>query len=348
MKKLLRRAALAALFYCAGVPAFAQNPGQVTNHAYLIGKGAGTTGYTSLLCASAQLAVGQASADPICQTITGDVTINAGGVSAIGAGKVVNAMLGADVFSTAHSWSGAQTFASPILNTPTINNPALSGTVSGSATYSGAQTFSQTVTLGNGLNSAVALTVQNGGGAQGFVAGWMCINGSYAACNGTPFGNFVVQSAATIGGGLTLTGGFAATGQVTYIDMASGAIATAAQYMAGTGSLLVQAGTVYPSQQAITFGATTTLDFSTFINASISLTGNITGMNVANVMAGKAGQILFIQDATGGRTTVWSSIFKWASGAAPSLSTAPNAVDALEYNCSLTTFCVATLVKDVR
>lgn len=70
-------AALGAAFFMA--PAQAQNPGSVTNHAFVIGKGAGTTGYTSLLCGSAQLAVGQAAADPICRTITGDVTLSAAG-----------------------------------------------------------------------------------------------------------------------------------------------------------------------------------------------------------------------------------------------------------------------------
>jgi hypothetical protein len=67
--------------------------GTVTNHAFALGKGPGITGYTSLLCTSAQLAVGQAAADPVCQTITGDVTISAGGVTAIGSSKVTNAML---------------------------------------------------------------------------------------------------------------------------------------------------------------------------------------------------------------------------------------------------------------
>jgi hypothetical protein len=76
MKKLLL-AALAA-FFIAG-SALAQNQGTVTNHAFAIGKGAGTTGYTSLLCGSAQLAVGQSAADPICRTISGDATLSAAG-----------------------------------------------------------------------------------------------------------------------------------------------------------------------------------------------------------------------------------------------------------------------------
>ncbi|WP_040771791.1 hypothetical protein, partial [Rhodopseudomonas sp. B29] len=88
--------AAAAAFFMAGA-ALAQNAGTVSNHAFAIGKGPGTTGYTSLLCSSAQLAVGQAAADPICRTITGDVTIDASGVTAIGAGKVTNAMLAGSI-----------------------------------------------------------------------------------------------------------------------------------------------------------------------------------------------------------------------------------------------------------
>ncbi|WP_441235670.1 hypothetical protein [Bradyrhizobium sp. 930_D9_N1_4] len=74
------------------VSAQAQNS-TVTNHAFAIGKGPGVSGYTSLLCGSAQLAVGQSAADPICRTLSGDVTLNSSGVTAIGAGKVTSSML---------------------------------------------------------------------------------------------------------------------------------------------------------------------------------------------------------------------------------------------------------------
>lgn len=86
------QAAFAAFFF-ALTPALAQTSGTVTNHAFLIGKGPGTTGYTSLLCGSAQLAVGQSAADPICRTLSGDVTMNAAGVTAIGTNKVLDTML---------------------------------------------------------------------------------------------------------------------------------------------------------------------------------------------------------------------------------------------------------------
>lgn len=69
--------ALASFFYASA--ALAQNAGTVTANAFAIGKGPGTTGYASLLCGSAQLAVGQSAAAPLCKTISGDVTLSAAG-----------------------------------------------------------------------------------------------------------------------------------------------------------------------------------------------------------------------------------------------------------------------------
>lgn len=95
-----------------------------TNHAFAIGKGPGVTGFASLLCATTQLPIGQTSADPICRTVTGDVTINASGVTAIGAGKVTNTMIAgmtsaqlAAILSD-ETGSGAAYFVGGALGTP--------------------------------------------------------------------------------------------------------------------------------------------------------------------------------------------------------------------------------------
>lgn len=92
MKIIKALAAALAAFFIVG-SAQAQNVGTVTSHAFAVGKGAGKQGFTSLLCASAQIAVGQAAADPICQTLSGDVTLTAAGVTAIGANKVTVGMM---------------------------------------------------------------------------------------------------------------------------------------------------------------------------------------------------------------------------------------------------------------
>lgn len=88
MKKIFAGLLIACLSF---VGARAQQSGSVTNHAFALGKGPNVSGYTSLLCGSAQLAVGQAAADPICKTITGDWTLNAAGVSTL---ATVNANVG--------------------------------------------------------------------------------------------------------------------------------------------------------------------------------------------------------------------------------------------------------------
>lgn len=173
MKNLLRfaLAVASAAFFFAGL-ALAQNPGTTTNHAFAIGKGAGNTSFTSLLCATTQIPVGQTSADPICRTVTGDTTISAAGVTAIGATKVTSAMLNADVFSTAHSWGGQQSFVAPILGTPasgTATNltglPVSSG-ISGLGT--GVATFLATP---SSANLRAALTDETGTGIAYFVGG---------------------------------------------------------------------------------------------------------------------------------------------------------------------------------
>jgi hypothetical protein len=64
---------------------------------------------------------------------SGDISTTAGSCSAtIGATKVKSSMLNADVFSTAHTWSGQQSFVAPVLGTPASGVATnLTGTASG-------------------------------------------------------------------------------------------------------------------------------------------------------------------------------------------------------------------------
>jgi hypothetical protein len=101
MMNIVRLSVALAAFFIAG-SAFAQNPGTVTSHAFAVGKGPGVQGFGSVLCGLAQVAIGQTTADPICRTLTGDVTINAGGVTAVNnlptgttmAGSIVGTIIG--------------------------------------------------------------------------------------------------------------------------------------------------------------------------------------------------------------------------------------------------------------
>lgn len=166
---LLRVASAAFFVVCA--PAHAQQPGTVTSHAFAVGKGSSTQGFTSILCTSAQIALGQSGADPICRTLSGDVTINSSGVMAIGANKVtlgMQATLAADSFigNPTASTATPSTYTFPncagalIYSTTThiigCNNTAGTGTVTTSGTPAAGQfaVFTNSTTI-QGVNLAI-------------------------------------------------------------------------------------------------------------------------------------------------------------------------------------------------
>lgn len=80
-----------------GVPYFNStttiaSSGLLAANGILLGGGAGAAPTATAACASAQILIGQAGA-PTCNTVSGDVTISAAGVTAIGANKVLDTML---------------------------------------------------------------------------------------------------------------------------------------------------------------------------------------------------------------------------------------------------------------
>ena len=82
----------------------------------------------------------------------------------------------------------------------------------------------------------------------------------------------------------------------------------------------------------LTDGATITPDFAVNNNFTVTIAGNRSIANPSNVVAGQSGSIFIVQDATGSRTLSWGSNWDWANGGtAPTLSTAANAVDRVDY-----------------
>jgi len=80
-------------------------------------------------------------------------------------------------------------------------------------------------------------------------------------------------------------------------------------------------------------GSTITVDFTSGIHHSVTLGGNRTFGNPSNDAnaVGQSGSIFITQDGTGSRTASFHSDYKFAGGTAPTLSTAANAVDRLDY-----------------
>lgn len=72
-------------------------------------------------------------------------------------------------------------------------------------------------------------------------------------------------------------------------------------------------------------------DMDDGVNATVTLGGNRTLDNPSNITVGQSGSIFIVQDGTGSRTLSYGSAFDFAGGTAPTLSTAANAVDRIDY-----------------
>jgi len=122
------------------------------------------------------------------------------------------------------------------------------------------------------------------------------------------------------------------------LDRSYGALATAQTFTAA------QRGAVV----ALTDGATITPDFAAGNNYSVTLGGNRTLANPTNIVAGQSGVITVTQDGTGSRTLAFGSYYKFAAGAAPSLTTTAAAVDDLAYYVESATRIVVKALGDAR
>lgn len=74
-----------------------------------------------------------------------------------------------------------------------------------------------------------------------------------------------------------------------------------------------------------------TLNFSTFQNFIINMTGNVTLTNPTTEAVGQSGFIVFNQDATGSRTLSIGSDYETPSGQGIFLTTNANATDIVPY-----------------
>jgi len=74
-----------------------------------------------------------------------------------------------------------------------------------------------------------------------------------------------------------------------------------------------------------------TLDFDTYQNFVLTLTGNVTLANPTTEKVGQSGFIVCVQDGTGGRTLSLGSDYETAGAAGITLSTAASTTDIVPY-----------------
>jgi len=96
-------------------------------------------------------------------------------------------------------------------------------------------------------------------------------------------------------------------------------------------------GVLAPTITTLTDGSTITPAFSDSCNFTVTLGGNRTLANPTGLVAGQSGSIFIVQDGTGSRTLAYGSYWDFAAGVAPTLTTAANAVDRIDYIVRSTT-----------
>jgi hypothetical protein len=78
------------------------------------------------------------------------------------------------------------------------------------------------------------------------------------------------------------------------------------------------------------------------------MAGNYTLEQPTNQTAGQSGSIFLTQDGTGDRTLGYHDDWKWAGGTTPTLSTAADAVDRIDYIIAATNKIHAVLTLDFK
>lgn len=256
--------------------------------------------------------------------------------------------------------------------------PNLGTTAATLVTLSGAQTLTNkvfncanntcTVRLGSDVTGNLPLSNIAAGSADTVLGYWAgtglsalsipnCSNSlTYSTathtlgCN-TGAGTGTVSSIALVNGtGVSIVVGSGANPCVTACSLTVNVDkATAGNYYAGSSNKVVTTDVIYPTELPLgnSGSGTLALDTTTFVNAAVIMTGNITTVAWVGV-AGKAGTIRFAQDGTGSRTVIWPTALKWAGGSVPALSTGANVQDYLNYNCITASICQASLSKGVQ
>lgn len=108
--------------------------------------------------------------------------------------------------------------------------------------------------------------------------------------------------------------------------------AAAADWHAATAGRYLLAAQLYTAAApiALSDAATITPDFAAGRSFGVTLAGNRTLANPTNQAAGQSGMVIVRQDGNGSRTLAYGTHWKFAGGA-PTLSTAPNAIDVIAY-----------------
>ena len=228
----------------------------------------------------------------------------------------------AATLTTARNIGGVSFDGSASIDLPGVNS-------GGNQNTSGTAAIATTITVGDESSDTTCFPVFTTA-ASGNLAPKTGSNITFNSSNGT------LAATAFSGNGASVTNLDAVT--VDGIDSASFLRSDAAD--SGTGLLSLSGGVAFSDAakctaavSSLSDGSTITVDFTSGIHHTVTLGGNRTFGNPSNTSSaiGQSGSIFIIQDGTGSRTASFHADYKFVGGTAPTLSTAANAVDRLDY-----------------
>jgi hypothetical protein len=248
----------------------------------------------------------------------------------------------AATLTTARNIGGVSFDGSANINLPGVNT-------SGNQNTSGTAAIATTITAGDESSDTTCFPIFSTS-ASGNIAPKTGSNLTFNSANGTLTATTFAGSGASITGipAANLTGTASAINgsnitnvnavTVDGIDSASFLRSDAAD--TGTGLLTLNSGISFgadarcaASVSALSDGTNIQVDFTSGVHHTVTLGGNRTFSDPNNTGdgIGQSGSIFIVQDGTGGRTAAFHADYKFAAGTAPTLSTAANAVDRLDY-----------------
>jgi len=143
--------------------------------------------------------------------------------------------------------------------------------------------------------------------------------------------------------------------ELNYVDGVTSAIQTQldAKETADADTAKTDTAQEWTSQQnfnatTLTFDATQDWDLTTNQVCKLTLTANTTFDAPTNQVDGSVYVITIIQDGTGSRTAGWNTVFKWAGGTAPTLTTDASAKDVFTFVSDGTNMNNVAQVLDVK
>lgn len=100
-------------------------------------------------------------------------------------------------------------------------------------------------------------------------------------------------------------------------------------------------GEAYGPYVPLTDATSIAVDMSLGINFVVTLTGNRTLKAPTNIQPGQSGLIVVVQNVSGSKTLGFNSVWKFAGGTDPTMSTSAGAVDVIPYQSYTSSFILA-------